>query len=308
MSIAAVFPGQGSQAVGMARDFYNHSTAAKRVLDEAEAALPGLLHIMWEGPLETLTLTENQQPALVAASAAAFAAYVEAGGMLPLFAAGHSLGEYSAYVAAGSLTVAEAVNIVRKRGEYMQDAVPAGHGAMAAVMRADVNAIADVLAAVSTEADPVEIANYNSPQQTVISGTATGVARATEQLTEARARVVPLPVSAPFHSSLMEPAAKRLATHLQAVTWSVPRFTIINNVTAEPLAHVSDSPRLLTEQVTGSVRWTETVHTLARLGVTTLIEFGSGKVLTGLTGRINRELSAAPVTDMASLQEVLVNG
>lgn len=308
MSIAALFPGQGSQAVGMAQDFYNHSTAAKRVLDEAEAAFPGLLTIMWEGPLETLTLTENQQPALVAASAAAFAAYVEAGGMLPTFAAGHSLGEYSAYVAAGSLTVAEAVAIVRKRGQYMQEAVPAGHGAMAAVMRADVAAIRDVLAAVSTATDPVEIANYNSPQQTVISGTAAGVARASEQLSEARARVVPLPVSAPFHSSLMAPAAERLKPHLMAVSWSAPRFKIINNVTAAPLTNVANSPNLLTEQVTGSVRWTETIETLARLGATTLIEFGSGKVLTGLAGRINRGLSANAVTDMASLQEVLAHG
>ena len=308
MSIAALFPGQGSQAVGMARDFYNHSVAAKRVLDEAEAAFPGLLELMWEGPLETLTLTANQQPALVAASAAAFAAYVEAGGMLPTFAAGHSLGEYSAYVAAGALTVAEAVNIVHKRGQYMQDAVPAGKGAMAAVMRAEVSAIQDVLAAVSTDDDPVEIANYNSPQQTVISGTAAGVARASERLSEARARVVPLPVSAPFHSSLMQPAASRLTPHLTAAAWSAPRFTIINNVTAAPLANVADSPRLLTEQVTGSVRWTETIETLARLGATTLIEFGSGKVLTGLAGRIDRSLSATAITDMASLQEVLANG
>lgn len=308
MSLAALFPGQGSQAVGMARDFYEHSAAAKRVLDEAETAFPGLLALMWDGPLETLTLTENQQPALVAASAAAFAAYEEAGGTMPQFGAGHSLGEYSAYVAAGAISVADAVRIVNLRGRFMQDAVPAGKGAMAAVMRAEVAVIQDLVQQVSTADEPVEVANYNSPQQTVISGTKTAVERVGALLAEQRARVVPLPVSAPFHSSLMQPAADRLAPYLTDAGWVAPRFTIVCNVTAEPLADVAETPALLTQQITGSVRWTETVEKLAALGVTRAIEFGSGKVLAGLLGRIDKSIQTHSVTDMASLEEALANG
>lgn len=308
MSLAALFPGQGSQATGMARDFYDNSAAAKRVLNEAEAAFPGLLSLMWDGPLETLTLTANQQPALVAASAAAFAAYSEAGGAMPALGAGHSLGEYSAYVAAGSLTVADAVRIVNQRGTFMQDAVPAGRGAMAAVMRADVDDIVAAVNAVSTADEPVEVANYNSPQQTVISGTKGAVEAVSAALAEQRARVVPLPVSAPFHSSLMQPAADRLAPLLAELTWQDPGFDIVCNVTADVLPSVADSPRLLTEQITGSVRWTESVERLAALGVTRAIEFGSGRVLAGLVGRINKDIKVHSVTDMASLEEALANG
>lgn len=308
MSLAALFPGQGSQAIGMAQDFYDHSAAAKRVLEEAEAAFPGLLTLMWEGPLETLTLTANQQPALVAASAAAFAAYTEAGGALPTFGAGHSLGEYSAYVAAGALSVADAVRIVNQRGTFMQDAVPAGLGAMAAVMRADVDDIVAVVDEVSTPEEPVEVANFNSPQQTVISGTKAAVEAAGAKLSEQRARVVPLPVSAPFHSSLMQPAADQLAPLLAELTWHDPQFEIVCNVTANVLAGVDDAPRLLTEQITGSVRWTESVEKLAALGVTRVIEFGSGRVLAGLVGRIDKTITAHSVTDMASLKEALAHG
>lgn len=304
MSIAALFPGQNSQVIGMARDFYEHSDAAKRVLDTAEAALPGLLEIMWSGPDEELKKTANQQPALVAASAAAFAAYREAGGKQPAFAAGHSLGEYSAHVATGSLDVSSAVQLVRKRGEYMQSAVPEGVGAMAAILKTNRSHVEQVC---KETAGVVEVANINSPEQTVISGETNAVANASQRLKDEKARVIPLKVSAPFHCSLMQPAAQQLEVDLGAAVFAAPAFPVVCNVTADVLTDVSLAPGLLKEQVTATVRWVETIEFLHKAGVTTFIEFGSGKVLTGLMNRIlkDAEISAYAVTDMASLQEVL---
>lgn len=300
--IAALFPGQNSQAVGMARDFYEKSPAARALLGRAEAALPGLLALMFEGPEEALKLTVNQQPALVAASAAAFAAYREAGGKAPGLAAGHSLGEYSAHVAAGSLALEEALHLVRERGHYMQEAVPEGVGAMAAVLKLDAEAIARVC-----EATPgvVEIANDNAPGQTVISGEAAAVRSAGERLRAEGARVIPLKVSAPFHCSLMAPAAERLAGDLARVRFEAPQFPIVCNVTAEPLADPAQAPGLLSKQVTAPVRWREVVATLARLGATRYLEFGSGAVLSGLVKRILPGADARAVTDAASLREAL---
>lgn len=305
--VAAIFPGQGSQAVGMGRELYAASPAAKRVLDEAEAALPGLMALMWEGPAEELQLTANQQPALVAAGAAAFAAYLEAGGVAPRLAAGHSLGEYTAHVAAGTLSVADAVRIVRKRGQYMQDAVPAGAGAMAAVLKLDEGVIREVLAEVASggPADLVAVANLNAPGQTVISGTAEGVAKASDALKAKGGRAIPLKVSAPFHSPLMAPAAARLATDLAAVAFREPGVSIVCNVTAEPLQGAAQAARLLTEQVTAPVRWVECVQKLDALGATRYVEFGSGNVLVGLLGRILPGASGVAVTDPASLAAAL---
>lgn len=305
--VAAVFPGQGSQAVGMGRELYAASPAAKRVLDEAEAALPGLLALMWEGPAEELQLTANQQPALVAAGAAAFAAYLEAGGGAPRLAAGHSLGEYTAHVAAGTLSVADAVRIVRKRGQYMQDAVPAGAGAMAAILKLDEGVIREVLAEVAAggPADLVAVANLNAPGQTVISGTAAGVAKASDALKAKGGRAIPLKVSAPFHSPLMAPAAARLATDLAAVAFGEPGVSIVCNVTAEPLQGAAQAARLLTEQVTAPVRWVECVQKLDALGATRYVEFGSGNVLVGLLGRILPGATGVAVTDPASLAAAL---
>jgi [acyl-carrier-protein] S-malonyltransferase len=300
--IAALFPGQNSHAVGMAKDFYDHSPAARRVLDEAEAALPGVLALMWQGPLEELTLTAHQQPALVAAAAAAFAAYQEAGGALPRYGAGHSLGEYSAYVAAGALSVADAIRLVNKRGQYMQAAVPAGVGAMAAILKVTREVIAQVCA---ETAGVVELANLNTPEQTVISGEAAAVGLASTRLQSLGARVVPLNVSAPFHCTLMQPAADKLARDLAAVEFKEPSFQIVCNVTADVLPDVKSSAQLLTEQVTMPVRWVETVEKLDALGVTHYLEFGSGKVLTGLVGRILDKPKALAVTDMASLERAL---
>ena len=302
--IAALFPGQNSQVVGMAQDFYENSEAARRVLDEAAAALPGLLELMWEGPEGALKLTANQQPALVAAGAAAFAAYQEAGGAAPTYAAGHSLGEFTAHVAAGSLSLTDAVKLVRKRGEFMQDAVPQGVGAMAAILRTGREHVEQVC---SETSGIVEIANLNAPEQTVISGEAEAVAVAGERLKGEGARVVALNVSAPFHCSLMEPAAQKLAQELATISFAQPQLKLVCNVTADVLENVEDSLDLLERQVTAPVRWVESVTRLHDLGVTRFIEFGSGKVLTGLVGRIlgKGEVEALTVTDMASLREAL---
>lgn len=302
--IAALFPGQNSQVVGMAQDFYENSAAARRVLDEAEAALPGLLELMWQGSEDALKLTANQQPALVAAGAAAFAAYQEAGGAVPTYVAGHSLGEFTAHVAARSLALSDAVKLVRKRGEFMQDAVPEGVGAMAAILKTGREHVEQVC----SEADGiVEIANLNAPEQTVISGEAEAVAAAGERLKGEGARVVFLNVSAPFHCSLMEPAAQKLAQELATISFAQPQLKLVCNVTADVLENVEDSPSLLKRQVTAPVRWVESVTRLHDLGVTRFVEFGSGKVLTGLVGRIlgKGEVEAMAVTDMASLREAL---
>lgn len=299
---AALFPGQNSQVIGMARELYEESGAAKEVLDQAEAALPGLLEIMWDGPAERLQLTANQQPALVAAGAAAFAAWREAGGQEPSFGAGHSLGEFTALVAAGSLPLGDAVQLVRKRGEYMQQAVPEGEGAMAAILRLE----PDVIDTVCREIDGVvEIANLNAPGQTVISGDTPSVLAAGERLQEARARVVPLNVSAPFHCSLMRPAAEKLARDLADVEFGRPDFGVVANVTADLHQDPSAIPELLERQVTSAVRWVETMRKLHDLGVRRFVEFGSGKVLTGLAGRTLADVDAKAVVDMASLREAL---
>ena len=300
--LAGLYPGQGSQAIGMARALYEASPAARAVLDEAEATLPGLLDLMWEGPAEDLQATANQQPALVAAGAAALAAWREAGGAAITHAAGHSLGEYTALVAAGSLTLGDALRLVRARGEAMQRAVPAGEGAMAAVMKLD----AERIEAILDEVDGVvEIANRNSPQQTVISGSATAVADATERLKAAGARAIPLKVSAPFHCSLMAPAAAELAPLLLATRFGDPLLPVIANVSADAINSGADARALLERQVTAPVRWVETLRRLHALGVRRFVELGSGAVLTALVGRTLEGVAAAAVTDPESLRAAL---
>ena len=300
--IVALFPGQNSQVVGMARDLYGGSAAAKTVLDKAEAAFPGLLSLMWDGPEDALKLTANQQPALVAAGVAAFAAYCEVGGEAPAYLAGHSLGEFTAHVAAGSLRLEDAVNLVHNRGLYMQEAVPSGQGAMAAVLKTDRAHVERVC----NETDGiVEIANLNAPEQTVISGEAIAVERAAERLKAEGARTVMLNVSAPFHCSLMRPAAEKLAGDLQKIAFQPPQTPIICNVTANVLEDIGDAPRLLERQVTAPVRWVETLEKLQELGVTKVLEFGSGNVLSGLVKRTLKGVPALAVTDMKSLEEAL---
>jgi len=302
LRVAALFPGQGSQSVGMGRAFYDASEAARDVLDRADAALPGLLGWMFDGPAETLTLTAHQQPALVAAGAAAYAAWREAGGPEPVVAAGHSLGEFTAHVAAGTLSVEDAVRLVHARGTYMQHAVPEGEGAMAAILKLD----RDVVEALCAEVDGVaEVANVNAPGQIVVSGRAAPVAAVAAEAKARGGRAVPLKVSAPFHCSLMRPAAERLAADLSQVRFGAPAFDVVCNVTAEPLAAPGDAPRLLEAQVTAPVLWTESVERIAQRGVDRWIEFGAGKVLTGLVSRIVPGADARPAADPGGLAEAL---
>jgi [acyl-carrier-protein] S-malonyltransferase len=300
--LAALFPGQGSQRVGMTKDLYDGSDAARRVLDDAERVLPGLLAVMWEGPAATLQLTANQQPALVAAGAAAYAAWLEAGGPAARFAAGHSLGEFTALVAAGTLGLADAIAIVHRRGEAMQHAVPEGVGAMAAIVRLD----GDHVERVCDETDGVvEVANRNSPQQTVISGEADAVARASARLSREGGRAIALKVSAPFHCSLMQSAADALAPLLATVPLAPPRVGVVCNVSADLLPDAEAARDLLVRQVTAPVRWVESLERLRDLGATRFVEFGSGTVLGGLVARTLTGADVTAVHDMPSLHTAL---
>ena len=280
--IAALFPGQNSHALGMGVEFADAFSVARAVFDTAEQVVPGLTSLMREGPLETLTLTANQQPALVTASVAAYRVWLEHTGLTPSYAAGHSLGEFSAHVAAGSLTLTDALKLVRARGTYMQEAVPEGVGAMAAVMGEPDS----VLQACLETPGVVEVANYNAPGQTVISGERGPVEAACVLLKANGLKVIPLKVSAPFHCSLMAPAREKLERDLEQTPFHRFEFPVVANVTALELSNPGEILPLLSEQVTGSVRWVESIRRLEALGVTEFIEFGSGTVLTGLVKRI----------------------
>lgn len=307
MRVAALFPGQGSQSVGMARAFHDASPAARDVLQRADGALPGLLKLMFDGPIDRLTLTANQQPALVAAGAAAYAAWREAGGPEPVVAAGHSLGEFTAHVAAGSLSVEEAVRLVRARGTYMQEAVAPGEGAMAAILKLDDDVVEALCADARDAGGVVEVANLNSPGQVVVSGEAGAVAAASEAAKARGGRAIPLKVSAPFHCSLMRPAAVRLAAELQGVRFAPGAFPVICNVSAEALPSPEEAPALLEAQVTAPVRWTETVRAIDAVGVDRWVEFGAGKVLTGLVGRTLSGADARPAADPDQLAAALAD-
>lgn len=299
----ALFPGQGSHAVGMAEALHDSHPAAKDVIDRSDAVLPGLKRLMFEGPLEDLTMTAWQQPALVAAGAAAYAAWKADGGSDAVAFAGHSLGEFTAHVAAGSLKLEDAITLVHARGRYMQDAVPAGEGAMAAILKLDAT---QVQAFCNKAPGMVTIANDNAPAQQVVSGEKAAVEAVSEAAKAAGGRAVPLAVSAPFHCPLMQPAAERLASDLAKTTFRTGSAPIVCNVTAAPLENPRETPQRLTEQVTGTVRWTDTVRHLAELHPTErFLEFGSGKVLTGLVGRIVANRDAASVHDPETLHQAL---
>jgi len=291
MSAAFVFPGQGSQAVGMGKALAEAFPAAKRVFDEVDAALgDALSKIMWEGPAETLTLTENTQPALLAHSLAVLRVLeTEAGVDLErdaAFVAGHSLGEYSALAAAGAFTLADAARLVRIRGRAMQKAVPVGVGAMAALLGLEF----DQAAAVATEAAQGQVcqaANDNGGGQVVVSGDKSAVERAVEIAKQKGAkRAMMLPVSAPFHCALMQPAADAMADALAKVTVRAPAVPVVANVIARPVSEPAEIVRRLVEQVTGTVRWRDSVALMAGQGVTAFYEVGTGKVLSGLVKRI----------------------
>jgi [acyl-carrier-protein] S-malonyltransferase len=291
MSAAYVFPGQGSQAVGMGKALAETFPVAQRVFEEVDDALGQKLSaVMWAGPADTLTLTENTQPALVAVSLAAMRVLEsEAGVDLArdaTFVAGHSVGEYSALAAAGSLTLADAVRLVRTRGQAMQRAVPVGMGAMAALLGVDFEQAA-AIAAEAAQGELVQAANDNGGGQVVVSGHKAAVERAVE-IAKAKGvrRAMLLPVSAPFHSALMQPAAEVMAQALSKVTIKAPVVPLVANVTAAPVREPEQILRGLVEQVTGTVRWRESVAFMASAGVTNFYEVGSGKVLSGLVKRI----------------------
>lgn len=287
--IAFVFPGQGSQAVGMGRALAEAFPEARSVFDEADQALGFPLRALcFDGPDEQLTLTENTQPALVAASTAAYRV-LESRGLRPAMVAGHSLGEYSAHVAAGTFRFADALRIVRHRGQYMQDAVPVGTGAMAAILGLEAAVVAEACAE-AAQGDVVSPANLNAPGQVVIAGEAEAVVRA-GQAARARGarRVIALNVSAPFHCALMQPAQARLEPELRALPVQAPAFPVIANVDAAPKADGPSSIDALVAQISGAVRWEDTVRHLASAGVRAYVEVGPGTVLAGLVRKIDRD-------------------
>lgn len=290
---AFLFPGQGSQFPGMGKSLADAYPVARLTFEEADDALGfPLSTLCFEGPEDQLKLTENTQPALVAVSTAAFRVLREKG-LLPDYVAGHSLGEYSALVAGGSLAFADALRLVRKRGSYMQQAVPAGVGAMAALLKLPEDKLAGVLAE-AAQGEVVEAANLNSPDQIVISGNAAAVNRACELAKAAGARrAVILPVSAPFHCSLMKPAQARLAADLDGALFADLRVPLVNNWQARVVTAGADARRGLFEQVPNPVRWADSVRLLASLGVTRAIEVGPGAVLTGLLKNIQPNVAGA---------------
>jgi [acyl-carrier-protein] S-malonyltransferase len=305
MTTAFLFPGQGSQAVGMGKGFYEGSTGAKAVFEEANDALGfDLARLVFEGPEAELALTANTQPAVLTASVAAATACAERG-LKPALAAGHSLGEYTALVIAGALRFADAVRIVRKRGEFMQEAVPVGTGAMAAIMGIELAAVEQVCSE-AAKGEVVEIANVNSAMQIVIAGHRTAVERAVALATERGGKMsVMLPVSAPFHCSLMAPAGMRLASELEAAAVSDPKIPVVRNVDAGVTRKAEDVRPFLLRQVASPVRWTQCVQRLASEGATAFVEVGPGRVLSGLLRRIMKEARGQSIEDPAGLEKAL---
>ena len=303
--IALLFPGQGSQAVCMGKDLAEKFPSARHTFDEADEALGlKLSQLCYEGPEDQLRLTEITQPAILTVSVAAWRVLNEKG-VKPSFVAGHSLGEYSGHVAAGTISFADAVRTVRNRGKYMQEAVPVGTGSMAAILGMNFDDVVKVCAD-AAQGEVCEPANINSPEQIVISGHAAAVERGAKLADERgpkRAKV--LPVSAPFHCSLMQPAQDRLAVDLGALKFERPRVPVVCNVYARAVEDADSSREALVRQVTGSVKWNESMQTLIARGVQTFIEVGPGKVLCGLMRQIDRSKKCLNVEDDASLIKTL---
>lgn len=308
-SFAFVFPGQGSQSVGMLDGWGDHPVVVQTLQEASEALQEDVGLLIKEGPKEALALTTNTQPVMLVAGVAAWRVWRAEGGAAPVVVAGHSLGEYSALVAAGVLTLAQAAPLVRLRAAAMQEAVPVGSGAMAAILGMEASQVIAGCAEATASfgagtAEVVEAVNFNDPIQTVIAGTKAGVDRACEILKAAGAkRALPLPVSAPFHSSLMKPAAEKLRAALAQVSLAAPQIPVLNNVDVA-VQHDADAIRdALYRQAFGPVRWVECVRTLKARGVTHVVECGPGKVLAGLTKRIDPELVGAALFDPATLAE-----
>jgi [acyl-carrier-protein] S-malonyltransferase len=309
-SFAIVFPGQGSQSVGMLDAWGDHPVVAQTLAEASEALGEDVGRLIKDGPKEALALTTNTQPVMLVAGVAAYRAWMAETGTAPAAVAGHSLGEYSALVASSVLTLAQAAPLVRFRAQAMQDAVPVGIGAMAAILGMDASKVIEGCAEAARSfgtrtTEVVEAVNFNDPMQTVIAGSKAAVEKACEVLKANGAkRALPLPVSAPFHSSLMKPAAEKLREKLAAVDFAAPQIPVINNI---EVAVEIDADRIraaLYGQAFGPVRWVECVQAIKARGLTTLVECGPGKVLAGMARRIDPELTGVPLFDPASLAEV----
>lgn len=304
--VAFVFPGQGSQTVGMAQELAKDFNEVQHVIAQADEKLGyNLSTLMFEGPQEELTLTYNAQPALLTSSIAILQMLKKAG-IKADYAAGHSLGEYSALVAAEAIRFEDAVQTVHMRGKYMEEAVPAGIGSMAAVLGLEEQLLKEACEDASIEAGPVQLANLNCPGQIVISGTKEGVTAASEKAKEKGAkRVIPLVVSGPFHSSLMKPAASKLEDTLSSIDINDAIIPVIANVDADEMTNATEIPVKLVEQLYSPVRWEQSVQKMIDLGVDTFIEVGPGKVLSGLIKKVNRKVITIPVYDNETLQKAI---
>lgn len=304
--IAFVFPGQGSQTVGMGKELYEQFPSVKNIFDSADHTVKfPLSDLIFRGPQEELTLTTNAQPALLSTSIAILARLQEYK-ISADYVAGHSLGEYSALVAAGVLSFEDAVISVRKRGEFMEEAVPTGLGSMAAVMGADQNALEALTMVITAEGYPVQLANINCPGQIVISGSVEGVERAIERIKETGAkRAISLDVSGPFHSSLMKSASSKLQTAFEEVDWNDASIPVISNVTAEPVVSSAEIKEKLIEQLYSPVQWQKCVEKMISLGADTFIEIGPGKVLSGLIKKTNRNVRIFSVSNEEEVQGVV---
>jgi len=302
--MAFVFPGQGSQSPGMGKDLAEKFAVARQVFEEADDALGfAISRLCFDGPAEDLQLTENTQPAILTVSVAAFRALQEAGIDAPAFVAGHSLGEYSALVAAGALSLSDAVRTVRARGRYMQEAVPVGTGAMAAVIGGELETIERICVEASA-GQVCSIANINALNQVAIAGNTEAVDRAVELLSGVVRKVVKLKVSAPFHCALMKPAQDRLAADLERLSFSEPAMPVVTNVDARATTAPDELRDALVRQVSAPVRWVESMQLLMSHGVDTFVEVGPGEVLSGLMRRISRDVKMLNVEDAASLQKI----
>ncbi|CAH1191255.1 Malonyl CoA-acyl carrier protein transacylase [Paenibacillus auburnensis] len=304
--IAFVFPGQGAQAVGMGKDVYEALPQSRAVFEKGDEVLGfPLSQLVFEGPDSELKQTVNTQPALVTTSVA----YLEAlsgKGLSPDYVAGHSLGEYSALVAANVLSYEDAVKLVRLRGRFMEEAVPGGQGAMAAVLGAEREALAELCRSISAEGSTVELANVNCPGQIVVSGSQAGVDAVVQRVKEAGGkRAIRLEVSGPFHSSMMKEAAERLAAELKSITFNAPSVPVIVNVTASPVTDPEEIRELLVRQVFSPVLWQDSVEWLIAAGVDTFVEIGSGSVLAGLIRKIDKNVKVININSLESLETAL---
>ncbi len=309
MTFAFVFPGQGSQSVGMLNSIAQRPEVRATLQEASEALGEDVAKMIAEGPAEALSLTTNTQPVMLTAGVAFYRAWIAAGGPTPKVMAGHSLGEYSALVAAGVIAFKDAVPLVRFRAQAMQSAVPVGTGGMAAILGLDDATVIKVCAEASTASGSVvEAVNFNAPGQVVIAGASNAVTKACELLKAAGAkRALPLPVSAPFHSSLLQPASEKLKGYLANIEFNAPSIAVINNVDVEILQEPVAIKDALVRQAAKPVRWQETIQAMAAQGITQVVECGPGKVLAGLTKRINDQVTGVPVFDEASLNEVLTS-